>query len=556
VYSNEQEDVASIEKGSSGHGKQSGEKYTGADYVVIADDKFKFNASELDRVQRKLQQRHVQMIAIAGTIGTGLFLGSGETLSTGGPVGALIAYALVGSVAYASLAALGEVTSHAPISGTFPHFAARWVDPALGFAVGWNYFYANAMTLPAEITAATLLLTFWDSNVNHQPIYIAVMIVCCVGINLFGVRYFGESEFVFSCIKLMLITGLIIGGLAVSLGGGPNHDRIGFRFWKHPGPFNEFILPGGTGRFLAVLRVIVQAAFSYQGLELVAVAASETVNPRRNISKAVKRVFYRIVFFYLVGVLITGMLVAYDDPNLLQQTGTAAQSPYVIAFNNAGVKVLPHVINGAVFTSAFSAGNSFLFASSRILYGLALRGQAPIIFARCTKKGLPYTSILFTALFAFLAFLSVSKTASQVFNWLQALTTTGGFFAWLTMNITFLRFYYGCRAQGIDRKKFAYWNPLQPWLSYWGVFWIVIFILTTGFYTFFPGRFNASDFLTSYLCIPIFGGLYFGYKIVYRTRIWKTNEMDFWTGIPSVEETEGDYVPPSTFWAKVVDKVV
>lgn len=296
------------------------------------------------------------------------------------------------------------------------------------------------MTLPSEITVATILLTFWDSNIDHQPIYIAVMVVCCAGINLFGVRYFGESEFCFSIIKICLISALIIGGLAVSLGGGPNHERIGFRFWKNPGPINAYLVPGATGRFLAILRVIVQAAFSFQGMELVAVAASETVHPRRNIAKAVKRVFYRIIVFYVLGILVTGMLVAYTDPNLLKETGTAAQSPYVIAFNNAGVKVLPHIINGAVFSSAFSAGNSFLFASSRILYGLALRGQAPVLFARCTKKGLPYAAIIFTALFSCLAFLSVSNTADQVFNWLQALTTTGGFFAWGTMNVTFLRF--------------------------------------------------------------------------------------------------------------------
>lgn len=153
-------------------------------------------------------------------------------------------------------------------------------------------------------------------------------------------------------------------------------------------------------------------------------------------------------------------------------------------------------------------------------------------------------------------FLSVSKTANAVFGWLQALTTTGGFFAWLTMNITFLRFYYGAKAQGIDRTKSAYYNRLQPWLSYWGVFWIIIFILTTGFYCFFPGQFTAASFLTSYLCIPIFGALYFGYKIWRRTRFWKSSEMDFWTGIPSYEETEGSYIPPTTRWGKIVDKVI
>lgn len=204
------------------------------------------------------------------------------------------------------------------------------------------------------------------------------------------------AEVVFSCIKICLITGLIIGGLAVSLGGGPDHERIGFRFWKHPGPINTYLKPGGLGRFLALISVLVQAAFSFQGMELVAIAASETQNPRRNIGKAVRRVYYRIIVFYLLGVLVTGMLVAYNDPHLLEGSATASESPYVIAFNNAGVKVLPHIINGAVFTSAFSAGNSFLFCSSRILYGLALRGQAPRIFVKCTSKGLPIVAISFT----------------------------------------------------------------------------------------------------------------------------------------------------------------
>jgi len=240
----------------------------------------------------------------------------------------------------------------------------------------------------------------------------------------------------------------------------------------------------------------------------------------------------------------------------LQETGTAAESPYVIAFNNAGVRVLPHIINAAVFTSAFSASNSLLFAASRILYGLALRGHAPVFLAKCTRGGLPVVAVLFTSLFTFLAFLSVSKTASQVFNWLQALATTSGFFAWLTMNITFLRFYHGCRDQGIDRTKSAYYSRLQPWLSYWGIFWNTFFILTAGFYCFFPGQFSASSFLTNYLCIPLFGGLYFGFKFWKKTKIWKTSEMDFWTGVPSIEETEGSYMPPTTAWGKFVDKVV
>ncbi|CDO68798.1 hypothetical protein BN946_scf184805.g7 [Trametes cinnabarina] len=523
------------------------------DYVVQhPDPQYHFDAADLDRVQRKLKQRHVQMIAIAGTLGTGLFLGLGSSLQGAGPLGALIAYGVVGTTAYASLCSLGEMTSHAPISGSFPHFAARWVDPALGFAVGWNYFYTNAVSVPVEVTAAGLLITFWDPDINHQAAYTAAICICAVSINIFGVRWFGESEFIFSIIKLLLITVLIITGLVIDLGGGPNHQRLGFHYWKTPGPLAGAGLEPNhihLDRFLGILSVIVQAAFSFQGMELVAIAASETESPRRNIAKAVRRVFWRIMLFYMLGVLITGMLVPYDDPNLLQDTGNAAESPYVIAITRAGIKVLPHIINAGIFTSAFSAGNSFLFCASRVLYGLAVRGQAPRVFAYCTKGGLPIVAVLFSSCFAFLSFMNVSSGAATVFNWFVNLSTVGGFFGWGAMNLTYIFFYRGFRAQGLDRTKLVYHNRLQPYLAWWGLIWITFFILINGFAVFWD--FNASDFLTSYINIPIFFALYFFWKVIKRTKIWKPHEMDFVTGIPTLEETEVPEEPPRTFGEKV-----
>jgi amino acid transporter len=295
--------------------------------------------------------------------------------------------------------------------------------------------------------------------------------------------------------------------------------------------------------------VIVQAAFSFQGMELVAIAASETESPRRNIAKAVRRVFYRILIFYMLGILVTGMLVPYTDDDLLQETGNAAQSPYVIAMTRAGIQVLPSIINAAVFTSAFSAGNSFLFCSSRILYGLALRGQAPRVFAKCTKNGLPIVAILTASAFSFLSFMNVTASSEQVFVWFVNLTTIGGFFAWWSINITFLQYYRGKKAQGFDRTKMVYYSKLQPWLSIWGVFWCSLFIIINGFAVFFD--FNAPDFLVAYLNVPLFFSLYFGYKIIKRTKIWKPHQMDFVTGVPSHEETEKPEVPPVTFWQKV-----
>ncbi|KIJ65409.1 hypothetical protein HYDPIDRAFT_27419 [Hydnomerulius pinastri MD-312] len=508
---------------------------------VVADARHRFDVASIDVVQRRLKQRHVQMIAIAGTLGTGLFLGSGKSLSGAGPVGALIAYALVGSVAYS----IGEMTSHAPISGTFPHFAARWVDPALGFAVGWNYFYTNVMTVPVEISGAQLLITLWDDNPNHAGIYTAVIAVFVCAINIFGVRWFGEAEFIFSIIKLLMITGLIILGLIIDLGGGPDHQRRGFQYWKNPGVFaGAGLEPNNVGldRFLGILSVLVQAAFSFQGMEIVAIAASETENPRRNIAKAVRRVFYRILIFYILGVFITGLLVPYNDPDLLQSTGTAAESPYVIAMMRAGIKVLPSIINAGVMTSAFSASNSFLFCSSRIIYGLALRGQAPRFLAYCTKNGLPIAAVLFSGAFAFLSLMNISAGAATVFNWFVNLSTVGGFFGWASINLTYIYFYRGMKYQGIDRKKLHYWNSLQPWLSIWGLVWCIIFILINGFSVFWD--FNASGFLTCYINIPLFAGLYFFWKWFKKTQIWKPEEMDFVTGIPTVEETEGPEIPP------------
>ncbi|KIJ91821.1 hypothetical protein K443DRAFT_14080 [Laccaria amethystina LaAM-08-1] len=509
-------------------------------------------AHPVPSVQRRLQQRHIQMIAIAGTIGTGLFLGSGLALRTAGPLGALIAYILVGSVAYASLCSLCEMTTWAPISGTFPHFAERWVDPALGFAVGWNFFYSSAISTAVEITAAVILMTFWDKNTNHAAIYTAVFFFLILVINLFGVRWFGEAEFAFSTIKILLIIGFLIAGLVIDLGGGPQGDRIGFRYWMQPGKFARAGLVHNIhiDKFLGVLSVLVQAAFSFQGMELFAIAASETESPRRNIPKAMRRVFYRILFFYILGIIMVGMLVAYNNPALVQNTGTAAQSPFVIAMNHAGITGLPHVINAAILISAFSAGNSFLFCASRILYGLAIRGQAPQFLASCTDHGLPRNAVLAASTLGLLSFVNVKSGAETVFNWLVYLITTTGFFSSFTTNLTYIYFYQGMQAQERDLSENAYSNRLQPYLAYWGCSWTLIFIFINGLTVFF-GKFKTSIFIASYINIPIFLCLYSGYKFVKGTKVWTPLERDLVTDIPDRDQTELREVPPANIWESI-----
>lgn len=214
------------------------------------------------------------------------------------------------------------------------------------------------------------------------------MLVICL--NIFAVSIYGEAEFCFASIKIITIVGLLLLAFILDLGGGPKHDRLGFRYWKNPGAMKEYVALGDKGRFLGLFSTLVNAAFSYGGVEMVAVAAGEAEDPRRNIPKAVRRVFWRILFFYVLGSLAIGVLVPYNEHNLLGaiQNGAngAAASPWVIAIQNAGIQALPSIINAVILTSATSSANAFLYTGSRYLYALAQNGQAPRFLLRCSKK--------------------------------------------------------------------------------------------------------------------------------------------------------------------------
>ncbi|GFZ49100.1 hypothetical protein JCM24511_06850 [Saitozyma sp. JCM 24511] len=521
-----------------------------------------------DGVQRNMEQRHMQMIALAGTLGTGLFLQSGKAIAHGGPAGALIAYAHVGTIVYCMCERSDPVPSPLPYAahGTWrktscPH-AERWLNPCFGFALGWQQVFSGIISLPTEIISASILISFWDTNftVARQGGYITVLLILAASVNYLGVRWFGESEFIFSMIKIALIVGLIIAGLVVDLGGGPNHDRIGFRYWKNPGAFAEYHFTGSLGKFLGWFTDLLQAAYSYLGMEGIAIAAAEVKNPRVSVTKAVKRIFIRIVTFYILGMLIIGMLVPYDNDQLLQSTGTAASSPFVLAFNLAGIKVLPSIINAGVLTSAFSAANSGLYGTSRQLYGLAIRGQAPKIFAKTTKNGLPIYALILPTVFMSLSYMALGAGASTALNWLSNLTSLAGFITWTVISLTYLRFKAGVDSQGIDRRQFhpdpltprdSYASFWQPFPAYWTIFWCAIVILFNGWEVFTAGSWNASDFVVAYINLPLFAILAGGYWLVKRPKHLKPSELDFVSNIPSDEEVYYEEPPPKNIFQKI-----
>ncbi|KAJ7367981.1 amino acid permease [Mycena albidolilacea] len=510
------------------------------------------------KLVRQLKNRHIAMISIGGVIGTGLFLGTANALRHGGPIGLLLGYLLVGSITYSVMISLGEMVAYLPIPGGHIKLAERFVDPAFSFTMGWNYWYNWIIVLPAELSAASVLINYWNKEVNNAA-WITIIMVVVIGINMLGAGVYGEAEFIFASIKVITITGLIILGIVLDLGGGPDHDRLGFRYWKNPGPFVQYDgISGAKGQFLGWWAVMSQAAFSYIGTEIVAIAAGEAKNPRRNLPKAIKRVYIRILLFYIGGVIIIGLLVPSNDKGLNLSSGTAASSPFVIAIQRSGIKALPSIINACLLTSAWSAGSSDLYTSSRALYGLAAAGNAPRIFLKTLSNGLPVASIVFCSLFSTLAYMGVKSGSGKVFGWFANMTSIAGLMTWFGICLTYIRFYKGMKAQGYERKHLPFASPLQPFAAWYGLIFCLVIAFFSGSATFLKGNWVVADFVTNYLPLALFPVLYAGAKFYYWKKdgslYWVTAEkMDFVTNIAEIEADTYDDPPPKNkleaFWA-------
>ncbi|KAK0246047.1 amino acid permease [Armillaria nabsnona] len=501
---------------------------------------------------RQLKNRHIAMISIGGVIGTGLFLGTATSLMHGGPVGLLLGYITVGTICWSVMVSLGEMVAYLPIPGGHIKLAERFVDPALSFTMGWNYWYNWTIILPAELSAAAILINYWNQSVNNSA-WITICLVVVVTINMFGAGVYGEAEFIFASIKVITITGLIILGIVLDLGGGPNHDRLGFRYWKHPGPFSQYANIGGAkGRFLGWWSVMTQAAFSFIGTEIVAIAAGEAKNPRRNLPKAIRRVYIRILLFYIGGTAVIGLLVPSTDPRLDLSDGTAASSPFVIAIKNAGIGGLPSVINAALLTSAWSAASSDLYTSSRALYGLAASGNAPKIFLRTTRKGLPFVSIIFCSLFAALSYMGVNEGSGKVFGWFANMTAVAGLMTWFGICLTYIRFYQGLKVQGYDRSKMPFAVRFQPFPAWYGMIASLVICFLSGWNVFLRDAWAQDVFVTNYFPLMLFPVLYLGAKFYYKVPYVKAKDMDFVTNIAEIEaETYDEPVPRNkaeAFW--------
>ncbi|KAM5457403.1 Basic amino-acid permease [Microsporum audouinii] len=463
-----------------------------------------------DKLARQLSARQVQMIAIAGTIGTGLFLGTGKSLATGGPASMLISYSIVGAIVFITMLSLGEMATFIPIAGSFCTYAGRFVDDAFGFALTWNYWFNDAVSTAADLVALQLLLKYWTDSFPGWAFSLVFLFVL-IGLNIVSVRAYGEMEYILSLLKVVTIVVFIILGIVVNCGGNVDHQYIGGSFFlKGDAPF-----VGGIGGFASV-----------GGTESIAITAGETKDPTRNMPKVIRNVFWRILIFYILAILMIGLNVPYDYPELT--TKDSRTSPFTIVFQQAGSHVAGSFINAVIVTSVLSAGNHALFAGTRLLYTLAVNGHGPSIFGKLNRWKTPWIAVIGTSAISGLCFGASYIGAGQLWTWLQNIVGVSNQLSWMAIGYSSLRFRRAVRRQNLEHLL-----PFKNWTYPWGPILSIglngVLILVQGWSSFSP-EFKPVDFVSFYIQIPVILLMFLIWKFaVKKSKLVKLEEMDLLT---------------------------
>ncbi|KFA56192.1 hypothetical protein S40293_00101 [Stachybotrys chartarum IBT 40293] len=529
-------------------------------------------AAQYGETHRGLKPRHVHLMAIGGSIGVGLWVGIGSVLSQTGPLSLLIGYAFWGLAFVLPLfLCVAEMSAYLPIRGSIFELASRLVHPALGYAAGWTYFFAGTMLVCVEYSAVSTVMQYWNADVN-PGVWIAMAMTICILLNVVAVRWYGEAEFIMASTKIVLLVMLVLITLVTMCGGNPRGDAYGFRNWNS-GAMHPSYADGATGRLLSVWSVMIYAGFTIAGPDMIALAAGEIQNPRRTIPRVAKLVFYRIVGFYVVGVLAVGIICSSRDPGLVSALNDgvsgAAASPWVIGIQNLGIDVLPHIINAFILFSGWSCGNAYLYSSSRTLYSLARDGQAPRFLLKCTKSGIPIYCVGIVSLITCITFLVSSNSAVEVFLWFVDLTTTALLATFAFMLITYIAFHRARMAQGITNESLPYASPFAPYPAMWALFLVSTMLIFVGYDVFVP--FDVRGFVTRYFALA-FAAIMFaiGYVTYYRkghTRFVRPEEADLLTGKAAIdaecrhweeggiEENEKARLAEMTFWRRRWEKL-
>lgn len=441
--------------------------------------------NDSSEMKRGLKNRHLQMIALGGAIGTGLFYGSASTIALAGPA-VMLSYLIGGVVIFFIMRMLGEMAVDEPVSGSFSYYATKYWGKFPGFLSGWNYWFNYVLVSMAELTAVGIYMQFWYPDMP-QWIAALVCLVVITAVNLINVRLYGEFEFWMALVKISAIVLMIVLGLGLLFGSGqPFPDNIS-NIWQNGG----FMPNGWWGLALSITVVM----FSFGGIELIGITAGEAENPDQTIPKAISQVIWRILIFY-VGTM--AVLMALWPWN---KVGMEA-SPFVQIFSNVGVPAAAHILNFVVLTAAVSVYNSAIYSNSRMLYGLAMKNEAPEFLGKLSRRGVPVNGIFVSSGITLLCVALNYFFPGKVFMVLMSVATIAATISWMTITITHLKFRAKCLAEG---KATKFKSPFYPVINY---ICMAFLLGVWGFMT------QIEDMKLAVIILPIWLLLlWLGYKI-------------------------------------------
>lgn len=400
-----------------------------------------------ETLKRGLKNRHIQLIALGGAVGTGLFLGSASVIQSAGP-GVILGYAIAGFIAFLIMRQLGEMVVEEPVAGSFSHFAYKYWGNFAGFASGWNYWVLYVLVAMAELTAVGKYIQFWYPDI---PTWMsaAVFFVLINAINLTNVKVFGEMEFWFAIIKVVAVVAMILFGcwLLFSGTGGPQASVR--NLWEQGG-----FLPNGFSGLIMMMAIIM---FSFGGLELVGITAAEADNPETSIPKATNQVIYRILIFYIGSLTVLLSLMPWTRV-------TSDTSPFVLIFHELGDALVANALNVVILTAALSVYNSCVYCNSRMLFGLAQQGNAPKALLKVDSRGVPVISILFSAIATALCVLLNYLMPGEAFGLLMALVVSALVINWAMISLAHMKFRRKKDQQGVTTRFPALLYPLGNWI--------------------------------------------------------------------------------------------
>jgi len=441
-------------------------------------------------LQRGLKNRHIQLIALGGAIGTGLFLGIGPAIQMAGPA-VLLGYALAGIIAFLIMRQLGEMVVEEPVSGSFSHFAYKYWGPFAGFLSGWNYWVMFVLVGMAELTAAGIYMQYWLPDVPTW-VWAATFFILINAVNLVNVRLYGEMEFWFALIKVLAIIAMIGFGLWLLFSGTGGERASIDNLWRYDG----FLATGWHGLILS-LAVIM---FSFGGLELIGITAAEASSPETTIPKAVNQVVYRILLFYIGSLVVLLALYPWVDIK-------ANSSPFVMIFHEMDSNIVASALNFIILVASLSVFNSGVYSNSRMLFGLSVQGNAPAFLTRVNKRGVPVNSLFLSAGITSLVILVNYLLPQKAFGLLMALVVATLLLNWIMICLAHLKFRAAMRRKGRETQFKALLYPAGNYLCIAFLLMILILMCT------------MDEMRTSAILLPVWIAVLFGaFKLLRRAR--------------------------------------